>query len=107
MRVLDTAALLYWPVTQIAGGVCATSQQTELERVSPERFILVRSIYVDWRDVDPHWLSEARLVAAQSGDLPRLSDVDLDVLALLRLLPAPIGCRPPRQPPLPPVAALP
>ena len=82
MRVLDTAALLYWPVTQIAGGVCATSQQAELERVSPERFMLVNSIEVDWRDVDPQWLGEARLVAAQSGDLPRLSDVDLDVLAL-------------------------
>ena len=82
MRVLDTAALLYWPVAQIAGGVCATSQQAELERVSPERFMLVSSIDVDWRDVDPQWLSEARLVASQSGDLPRLSDVDLDVLAL-------------------------
>ena len=30
MRVLDTAALLYWPVEQLADGVCAISQQAEL-----------------------------------------------------------------------------
>ena len=82
MRVLDTAALLYWPVTEIAGGVCSISQQNELERVSPQRYMLVSSIDVDWRDVDPSWLEKARVVAADSGDLPRLSSVDVDVLAL-------------------------
>ena len=82
MRVLDTAALLYWPVTEIVGGICSISQQAELEKVSPQRYMLINSVDIDWRDVHPNWLEKARLVAADSGDLPRLSAVDLDVLAL-------------------------
>ena len=82
MRVLDTAALLYWPVTEITGGICSISQQAELEKVSPQRYMLVSSIDVDWREVDSNWLEKARELAADSGDLPRLSNVDLDVLAL-------------------------
>jgi UPF0271 protein len=83
MRVLDTAALLYWPVEQLADGVCAISQQAELERVSAQRFLLVQSLdSIQWRDVPPAWLQDAKEAAAMSGDLPRLSDVDVDVLAL-------------------------
>ena len=82
MRILDTAALLHWPVAEMAGGICSVSQQAELERVSPQRHMLVSAIGIDWRDVDPNWLESARQAAADSGDLPRLSNVDLDVLAL-------------------------
>ena len=83
MRVLDTAALLHWPVDQLADGVCAISQQAELERVSPQRSLLVQSLdSIEWRDVPPAWLQDAKEAAALSGDLPRLSDVDADVLAL-------------------------
>ena len=89
MRVLDTAALLHWPVTQLADGVCAISQQVELERVSPQRSLLVQSLdSIEWRDIPSAWLQTAREAAAQSGDLPRLSDVDLDVLALALALDA-------------------
>ena len=83
MRVLDTAALLHWPVDQLADGVCAISQQAELERVSPQRSLLVQSLdSIEWRAVPPAWLQDAKEAAASSGDLPRLSDVDVDVLAL-------------------------
>ena len=83
MRVLDTAALLHWPVEQLAAGVCAVSQQEELERVSPQRSLLVQSLdSIEWRDVPPSWLQAGKEAAAGSGDLPRLSDVDLDVLSL-------------------------
>ena len=83
MRVLDTSALLHWPVDQLADGVGAISQQAELERVSPQRSLLVQSLdSIEWRDVPPAWLQDAKEAAALSGDLPRLSDVDVDVLAL-------------------------
>ena len=82
MRVLDTAALLYWPASEIAGGICSVSQQSELEKVSPQRSMLVNSLEVDWRDVEPNWLDKARELAADSGDLPRLSKVDLTFLHL-------------------------
>ncbi len=82
MRVLDTAALLYWPVTEVSGGICSVSQQAELERVSMQRYMLVSSLEVIWREPAQEWLDLARAAASQSGDLPRLSDVDLDLLAL-------------------------
>ena len=89
MRVLDTAALLHWPPDQLAGGVCAVSQQAELERVSPQRSLLIQSMdSIEWRDVPAPWLQTAREAAASSGDLPRLSDVDVDVLALALTLEA-------------------
>ena len=66
----------------MAGGICSVSQQVELERVSLQRHMLVSAIKIDWRDVDPSWLESARRAAADSGDLPRLSNVDLDLLAL-------------------------
>ena len=81
-RVLDTAALLHWPVHELEGGVCAVSQRRELERLSPPRLMLVETVDLVWRDVTSRWLDDAKLVASQTGDLPRLSDVDLDVLAL-------------------------
>ena len=82
MRILDTSVLLHWPAAEMAGGICSVSQQVELERVSPQRHMLLSAIKIDWRDVDPSWLESARQAAADSGDLPRLSNVDLDVLAL-------------------------
>jgi UPF0271 protein len=82
MRVLDTAALLHWPVDKLADGICAESQRQEIERLSPQRAMLVFALEIDWRQVSPDWLDMARDAAANSGDLPRLSDVDVDVLAL-------------------------
>jgi len=81
-RVLDTAALLMWPPEKLAGGVCAASQRAELERVDASRAMLAETVDLTWQDVPTAWIAEARSVAAASGDLPRLSDVDLDVLAL-------------------------
>ena len=81
-RVLDTAALLHWPPQQLAGGVCAPSQVRELERLSPARALLVESADLEWRSVSRAALEQAKACAKATGDLPRLSDVDLDVLAL-------------------------
>ena len=82
MRVLDTAALLHWPVAELADGICAESQRQEIEKLSPQRAMLVFAIDLDWRQVSPKWIEIARDEAAKTGDLPRLSDVDVDVLAL-------------------------
>ena len=82
VRVLDTAALLHWPPAKLAEGVCAPSQRHELERLSPSRMLLVEALDLTWQDVPAAWLDAAKEAASTTGDLPRLSDVDLDVLAL-------------------------
>ena len=81
-RVLDTAALLHWPPDRLNDGVCAPSQRVELERLSPARAMLVEAVNIEWRPVSKAAMEQAVAAATVSGDLPRLSDVDLDVLAL-------------------------
>ncbi len=81
-RVLDTAALLHWPIERLAGGVCAVSQQAELRALNEPRSMLIETLDLDWRDVPSEWHALATQCASETGDLPRLSDVDVDVLAL-------------------------
>lgn len=80
--VLDTTALLHWPLDQLRGGVCCASQLGELERLSPARCMLVEAADLDWMNPSPAQLEAAKAAAAATGDLPRLSTVDLEVLAL-------------------------
>ena len=79
MPVLDTAALLHWPVEKIAGNRVANSQMAELENLSPERAMLVEALDLRWESPDT---KDAEIAAAKTGDLPRLSPVDLDVIAI-------------------------
>jgi rRNA maturation endonuclease Nob1 len=81
-RVLDTAALLHWPMNQLAGGICAESQRRELSQLSEARSMLIDAADLQWQDAPQDWIERAKQAASQSGDLPRLSDVDVDVLAL-------------------------
>ena len=72
MPVLDTAALLHWPVERMVGGIVAHSQLDELRRLSPQRAMLVESIDIEWMSMGTIDAEEA---AATTGDLPRLSPV--------------------------------
>jgi len=79
MPVLDTAALLHWPVDRMQGGIVAHSQLEELRKLSPQRAMLVESIEMEWMSMST---GDAENAAASTGDLPRLSPVDLDILAI-------------------------
>ena len=79
MPVLDTAALLHWPVDRLLGGIVAHSQLEELRRLTPQRAMLVESIEMEWMSMGT---GDAESAAANTGDLPRLSPVDLEILAL-------------------------
>ena len=79
MPVLDTAALLHWPVERMQNCIVAHSQLEELRKLSPQRAMLVESIDILWMSTDT---SEAEKAASETGDLPRLSPVDLEILAI-------------------------
>jgi rRNA maturation endonuclease Nob1 len=79
MPVVDTAALLHWPIERLRGCIAAYSQLQELERLSPPRVMLVEAAGLEWR-TEP--VALAQEAAAKTGDLARLSQVDLEVLAL-------------------------
>ena len=79
MPVLDTAALLHWPVERLQGGIVAHSQLEELRKLSPQRAMLLESIEMEWMSMGT---GDAESAASSTGDLPRLSQVDLEVLAI-------------------------
>ena len=79
MPVLDTAALLHWPAERLQGGIVTHSQLDELRKLSPERAMLLESIEMEWMSVGT---GDAESAAAFTGDLPRLSPVDLQILAI-------------------------
>ncbi|MBT4059828.1 MAG: hypothetical protein HOE69_05935 [Euryarchaeota archaeon] len=81
MRVLDTAALLHYPLAQLTGYV-VPSQREELSRLSQDRELLLDGAKLVWRSPLSESIDGAVLVATKSGDLAGLSPVDLELLAL-------------------------
>ena len=57
----------------------AHSQLEELRKLSPQRAMLLESIDMEWMSMGT---GDAEDAAAKTGDLPRLSPVDLEVLAI-------------------------
>lgn len=82
MAVLDTSALLNWPIERCRGQLVSILQQTELSRVDEQRWMLIESLDLDWRTASLEERQVVLEVAAKTGDLPRLSDVDIDLIAI-------------------------
>lgn len=72
MAVLDTSALLHWPIERCRGQVVSTLQQTELSRVDEQRWMLIETLDMDWRTASKDERQIVLDIAAKTGDLPRL-----------------------------------
>ncbi len=82
MQVLDTSALLAWPIEKFRDAICSSTQISELERVDLNRSLLIETIDINWMMPTGKGMASAKKAAQESGDLARLSDVDLDILAI-------------------------
>lgn len=82
--VLDTSALIEWPVSEISGSFIVPSQYSELERISPERLEMIDSIGVIQAIPGDESMKVAREGAIGTGDMSGLSNVDLSLIALAR-----------------------
>ena len=82
MAVLDTSALLSWPIERCRQQIVSILQQTELLNVDEQRWLLIDSLDMDWRTASPEERNVVHELASKTGDLPRLSDVDIDLIAL-------------------------
>ncbi|MBP50750.1 MAG: hypothetical protein QGI73_05570 [Candidatus Thalassarchaeaceae archaeon] len=80
--VLDTSALIEWPVSEISGSFIVPSQYSELERISPERLEMIESIGVIQAVPGGESMEEARKAAVGTGDMSGLSSVDMSLIAL-------------------------
>ena len=84
MAVLDTSALLNWPIERCRGQIVSMLQQSELASVDEQRWLLIETLEMDWRTATIEERQTAIEIASKTGDLPRLSDVDIDLLFELR-----------------------
>ena len=82
MEVLDTAALLSWPLEMLMQGICANSQLNEVQRLSPSRHLMLEAQGPRFETPDPAAIAVATEASQETGDFSGLSPVDLDVLAL-------------------------
>ena len=53
MAVLDTSALLSWPIERCREQIVSILQQTELLNVDEQRWLLIDSLDMDWRTASP------------------------------------------------------
>ena len=81
-EVLDTAALLAWPVERMRGGFVVPGQRSELVRISPDRELAVEAADLNWETPSEDALAIARDLATSTGDMAGLSNVDFELLAL-------------------------
>jgi len=81
-EVLDTAALLAWPVERMRGALVVPEQRAELVRIAPDRELALEAAQLVWATPSEDALSRARVLAATTGDMAGLSNVDFGLLAL-------------------------
>jgi rRNA maturation endonuclease Nob1 len=80
--IADTSALLAWPPERVSSALAVPSQMAEVEKFSPERAMLYQAQGPQWAQPSTESIAAARSAAATTGDLPRLSPVDIELLAL-------------------------
>ena len=82
-NVLDTAALINWPIELLDGGYVVENQRLELSRVSPERMLSLEVANLIWKSPSTESINQATKISRDTGDLDGLSETDLSLLALV------------------------
>ena len=81
-EVLDTAALISWPVGRMKGCYATPSQKIELYKIYPKKEIEIESADLIWLESDQKSFQIATKLAEETGDMAGLSKIDLGILAL-------------------------
>jgi len=81
-EVLDTAALISWPIIRLNGCYAIPSQKIELCKIYPKKEIKIDSAELIWIEPDEKSLEIATNLAISTGDMAGLSKIDLGILAL-------------------------
>jgi len=81
-NILDTSALINWPIDALVGGFSVNGQRSEVERIAPERMLSIETAEVNWISPSPESVQEAVAIGRKTGDLDGLSETDLHLLAL-------------------------
>ena len=80
--VLDTSALISWPLSELSGSMIVNSQVTELEKFSPTRAQIIQSLGLIISEPSRDSISEVSKIAVETGDMSGISQTDLSLVAL-------------------------
>ena len=81
-EVIDTIALISWPMERLSESIASPKQRLELMRISPERMDMIDSINILWMNPKKESIARIIEISKVTGDIAGLSGVDIDVLAL-------------------------
>ncbi len=81
-RVLDTSALIGWPLPELSGGFVVGAQEDELRRISPDRGAIFDGLGLIVMEPGAAAVEAASKAARASGDMSGLSGIDLSLIAL-------------------------
>ena len=81
-KILDTSALINWPIDSLDGGFVVNGQRSEIERVAPERMLSIETARMNWVSPSPESVQESTVIARKTGDIDGLSETDLHLFAL-------------------------
>jgi len=80
--VLDTSALIGWPISEISGSLIVPGQESELLNISPDRGKILESMGAISMDPLDSSLEVAKDAARRTGDMSGLSEIDVSLIAL-------------------------
>tara|TARA_Y100001970_G_scaffold104228_1_gene130616 strand:+ start:14178 stop:14675 length:498 start_codon:yes stop_codon:yes gene_type:complete len=84
--VLDTTAIISWPISALSGGIITSGQISEVMRYSPERAEIIKSIGLNFQEPNEEFIRQVTTMARTTGDISGLSKTDLSLIALSKEL---------------------
>ena len=82
ITVLDTSALISWPLSELNGSMIVNSQVAELEKFCPIRAQIIQSLGLIISEPSMDSISEVSELAVETGDMAGISQTDLGLVAL-------------------------
>lgn len=81
-EVVDTSALISWPLEMLFGSLASPRQRNELTLNHPERLDIIDAININWTNPDRESINKITDIAKETGDIAGLSQTDIEILAL-------------------------
>ena len=81
-EVVDTSALISWPLEMLFGSLASPRQRNELTANYPERLDIIDAIDINWRNPNKESIEKIMHISKETGDIAGLSETDIEIIAL-------------------------
>ena len=81
-EVVDTSALISWPLEMLFGSLASPRQRNELTANYPERLDIIDAININWTNPNKESIEKIMHISKETGDIAGLSETDIEIIAL-------------------------